>query len=774
MIALKTLIKICFIFLLAYLTFSGNVHAQSGVIRGFIYEKETGEPIIFTNVYLKNTSMGAASDVNGYFIITPIPPGQYILAVTYLGYDTLNMPITIHQDDFITKKLFLSKAAYMLEGVSISASKDEALTETRVSTLTITPKQIKQIPAIGGQPDLAQYLQVVPGVVYTGDQGGQLYIRGGSPVQNKVLLDGMVIYNPFHSIGLFSVFETDIIRSMDIFTGGFGAEYGGRISSVIDITTRDGNKRRMAGKVSASTFAADALLEGPLKKLKENGKGSSSFILSAKHSYLDQSSKIFYQYVDTAGLPFTYTDLYGKISLNGINGSKVNFFGFHHDDKVNEYHALANYHWISSGGGMNFVVIPGRTPALMEGYVSYSDYKISLEEKVSPTRSSRIGGFEMGLNFSYFFNKDLFKYGIEMLGYTTVFDYYNSLNRKIEQKENTTELGVFVTYKKVLNKLLIEPGFRLQWYASLHNISPEPRLAIKYNVAANLRLKFAGGFYSQNLISAKSDRDVVNLFYAFVSGPDNLPHEFDGKEVTHKLQKASHLIFGVEYDIGKYLTMNLEGYYKKFNQLTNLNRNKIFNDDEANANQPDYLKKDFIIENGHAEGIDVSFKYDCKQLYIWAVYSLAYVQLYDGIIEYYPHYDRRHNINLVMTYTCGETKSWEASARCNMGSGFPFTQTQGFYEELTFEGGVNSNYTAENGQLGIIYAELNAGRLPNYFRMDVNLKRIFLTGYHSRLEANVGITNIFDRENIFYVDRISYEKVYQLPLMPSIGLKFVF
>jgi len=107
----------------------------------------------------------------------------------------------------------------------------------------ITPKDIGQIPSIGGQPDLAQYLQVMPGVVFTGDQGGELYIRGGSPIQNKVLLDGVTIYKAFHSIGLFSVFETDIIRNADIYTGGFGAEYGGRISSVMDITTRDGNSR---------------------------------------------------------------------------------------------------------------------------------------------------------------------------------------------------------------------------------------------------------------------------------------------------------------------------------------------------------------------------------------------------------------------------------------------------------------------------------------------------------------------------------------------------
>ena len=105
---------------------------------------------------------------------------------------------------------------------------------------------MRQIPTVGGQADLAQYLQVLPGVIFTGDQGGQLYIRGGSPIQNKVLLDGMIVYNPFHSIGLFSVFDTDLMRNADVYTGGFNADFGGRISSVMDITTRDGNKKRLA------------------------------------------------------------------------------------------------------------------------------------------------------------------------------------------------------------------------------------------------------------------------------------------------------------------------------------------------------------------------------------------------------------------------------------------------------------------------------------------------------------------------------------------------
>ena len=131
----------------------------------------------------------------------------------------------------------------------------------------ITPKDLEMIPTIGGEADLAQYLQIVPGVVFTGDQGGQLYIRGGSPVQNKVLLDGMIVYSPFHSIGLFSVFDTDIIRNTDVYTGGFNAEYGGRISSIMDIKTRDGNKKTFEGKLSANTFGSKLLMEDILTRL---------------------------------------------------------------------------------------------------------------------------------------------------------------------------------------------------------------------------------------------------------------------------------------------------------------------------------------------------------------------------------------------------------------------------------------------------------------------------------------------------------------------------
>ncbi|NTW33362.1 MAG: TonB-dependent receptor plug domain-containing protein, partial [Bacteroidetes bacterium] len=750
-----------------------NIFSQTASIKGFIKEEETGEPIIFTSIYLKGTQYGAISDVNGYYVISKVPVGTYTLMATYMGFDSLKIFLELKNGDIISQNLKLKKSNISLKEINILAGKEEFKTETKTSVVKITSKIISQIPSIGGQPDLAQYLQVLPGVIFTGDQGGQLYIRGGSPIQNKVLLDGMVVYNPFHSIGLFSVFDTDILKNADIYTGGFGAEYGNRISSVMDISTRDGNKKRIAGKASVSPFGAKLLVEGPLKKEKIAGAGNTTFIFSAKNSYLKQTSKIFYNYADTSGLPFNYSDLYGKISINGDNGNKINFYGYNFMDDV-AYRAISKFQWDSYGAGTNFVLVPSSSSVLIQGNFAYSDYKISLTEANLNPRTSEIAGFNFGLNFTYYLGKNEARWGLEMSGIKTDFNYFNSVNRTIVLNENTTEIAGFFKYKWTLGKFLIEPSFRLQYYATLFTLSPEPRLAIKYNVNNKVRIKFAGGMYSQNLISANSDRDVVNLFYGFLSGPENLQTEFNGKELKNKLQLSDHLILGVEFDPIKHFTVNIEGYYKYFPQLTNINRDKIFDDNEDNYNKPDYLKKDFIIETGNAEGVDFSLKYEYRRLYIWAVYSFGYIHKYDGILHYVPSYDRRHNVNLVTSYTFGENFEWGLDIRWNFGSGFPFTPTQGNYENITFPDGINTNYTISNGQLALIYADINSGRLPTYHRLDLTIKRHFILGKNSGLDAVFSVTNLYNRKNIFYQDRITHERVNQLPIMPSIGLNLTF
>ena len=760
--------------------------AQDNSVKGFVYEEATGEPMMFTNVYLKGTTFGGSTDENGYFNINRIPDGHYTLLITSVGYDTISESFSLSKGQTISRKYFLKETSQQLETVTITADKIEARTETKTSVITVTPKTITKIPSVGGQADFAQYLQVVPGVIFTGDQGGQLYIRGGSPIQNKVLLDGMVVYNPFHSIGLFSVFDTDIIRNADVYTGGFGAEYSGRISSIMDISTRDGNKKRISGKIGANTFGAKVMLEGPLKKAKNPDDASMSFILSAKNSYLEQSSKYIYSYASESGLPFNFQDVYGKVSLNAPNGSKFNLFGFSFNDQVNNYMSLSDFGWNSFGAGTNFLLIPGKSPVMIEGNIAYSSYTSRMKDTDNPERFSNINGFNAGFDFTQFMGKSTLKYGIEMLGYTTNYVTYSVYGHQRigGEPENSTELGAYVKYKATLGKFLIEPSFRFQYYPSvtLGGLSPEPRMAIKYNAAEWLRLKAAAGMYSQNFVAATSDRDVVNLFYGFLSGIDNMPKTFNGEEITSYLQKANHYILGAEFEMSKNVTLNVEGYWKDFVQLTNINRNKIYAETEQNANIPDLLKKDFTKETGDAYGCDISLKFENQHWYLWAVYALGFVTreyekaVDNGVelVQYAPHFDRRHNINLILTYTAGSKRQWEFSGRWNFGSGFPFTQVQGFYEYYSFQDGINFDYTNTNGELGVLYGELNEGRLPTYHRFDIDVKRKFYFTENIMLEADFSVTNVYNRNNVFYVNLITSDVARQLPILPTFGLTFSF
>ena len=180
------------LFLLAAII-TTNTFSQTGNIRGFVYEKESGEPVIFCNVFLKGTTVGSATDINGMYNISKVNTGTYTLVVTYIGYDTTEINISVEKGRILTQNIDIKKSSVKLNEVRISAERESMKTEVKAASIKISKQDLEMIPTIGGEPDLAQYMQVIPGVVFTGDQGGQLYIRGGSPIQNKVLLDGMII-----------------------------------------------------------------------------------------------------------------------------------------------------------------------------------------------------------------------------------------------------------------------------------------------------------------------------------------------------------------------------------------------------------------------------------------------------------------------------------------------------------------------------------------------------------------------------------------------------
>lgn len=774
------------ILLLCALLISFTAFNQKGILKGFVYDEKSGEPVPFSNVYIKELETGAVTDLDGFYQIPKIPAGTFTVRITNVQFDSIVEKIKFTEDQIVVKNFELKEGS-VLDAVEINSKKIEDKTETKVSVIKLDKKDIYRVPNIGGEADILSALTVTPGVISSGDQGGQIYVRGGTPIQNKILLDGMTIYNPFHSIGFFSVFETELIKSADVYTGGFGAEYGGRISSIMDITYKDGNTKKVSGLVSASPFMARAVLEVPLIKQKEDEppKTTGSFIFSAKQSLIEWTSKGLYPWVNkddqgkSQGLPFRFTDLYGKFSFKTPSGSKISLFGFYFGDKVN-YQAIEELKWDSFGGGLNFILAPPKSKQLIKGHINFSKYSALMRETNLPDRNSGIFGFNAGFDFSYYLGKaNQVDYGFVINGFQTDFVTYNDLNYKIEQINFTFEIAAYATYKLVKSIVVFEPGFRAQYYASYNKFFAEPRLSMKINAHENFRIKMAGGLYSQNFTSANSDRDVTQLFYGFLSAPTNTQSTFtqqNGKEreVPNGLQSAWHAVGGFEIDIVKGLSMNIEGYYKWFKQLTNINVNKIYPEETKGVD--DIFKKDFLIESGEAWGIDFLTKYVTPRFNIWVAYSLAKVTRWDGFKEYTPAFDRRHNVNLMFSYIAGKKKDWEFSIRWNYGSGMPFTQTAGVYQGVDFsQDGVDTDVINNNPNYQeFLYAEINEGRLPDYHRLDLSAKKIFRFKNDMQLDIQVSVTNVYDRKNIFYVNRVTGETVYQLPVLPSLGVAFKF
>ena len=780
----------------AILLFSCVAIAQNhnGTIKGFVYDKKTGEPMIYTNVIVANSKTGVQTDVNGYFSIS-LPAGSYTLLVTTVGYDSSITSVNLLADAMVTKKIDLEQKNVELKSIEVSGRKTEKMTHINTGVTNITPRELKLLPSAGGEPDLAQYLQVIPGVVFTGDQGGQLYIRGGSPSQTGIYLDGITIYSPFHSIGLFSVFETEAIRNVDVYTAGFDAQYGNRTSAIVDVHTKDGNKNEIAGIVSTSPIMSRVLLEGPiLKPKKDNGAGI-TFLVTGKSSYLDQTSKSLYSGLGEPfsgnGLPYKFSDFYGKVSFNGGNGSKLNLFGFNFDDHAKLLNdstnpvlpIIADFHWHATGFGATFVITPGNSAALIDGKFAYSNYDITAGHIQTPIpadtipNTSSIAGFQAAINFTYFLpNYSELKYGIDVSGTNTKLSYYSSAGISTSENQQSTLAAMYFMFRHNFgSKFIFEPSIRIQYYSELNKLSPEPRLGMKYNVSDNVRLKFATGVYSQNIMSTKSDQDIVNLFTGFLLSPAQQIPNPNGNIVQSNLQIAYHAVGGIEVDIHR-VELNFEPWVKDFAQVNELN-----NDKGSTTAQASISQSDFIAAHGLAYGADLSAKYSYQRVYLWGAMGyqdVTYTSVDSkGNIQTYPTpFDTRFNANAVAAYSAGKKKDWDISARFNIHAPFPFTQTQGFYESGIISGGSIANpYANTNGHLGLIYADqINGGRLSWYHRLDISVKKRFKLTKKSNLDATFAMINVYDRQNIFYVDRVTNVKVYQFPFFPSINLTWTF
>ena len=255
-------------------------------LRGFITDRADGQPLPGANVAVQNLDAaqqpirGAVSDKDGFYQVNQLVPGRYSVRISFVGYTAYTDTLTLGLDTFVTLSVELAPAEETLDEVVVQA--EGGATKVEAGLQTVRPKDLERIPTPDASGDLATYLQSLPGVVSLGDRGGQLFIRGGTPSQNLVLLDGLLIYQPFHIIGFFSAFPQDFVSYVDVYAGGYSARYNGRISSVIDVSTREGNKQFFEGAGSVSPFLSSVRVEGPLRK------GTLSMLASMRRSVVER------------------------------------------------------------------------------------------------------------------------------------------------------------------------------------------------------------------------------------------------------------------------------------------------------------------------------------------------------------------------------------------------------------------------------------------------------------------------------------------------------
>ncbi|MCD6347093.1 MAG: TonB-dependent receptor [Bacteroidales bacterium] len=759
------------VLVLVLVAFGSNSFAQFGQAKGFVVDESNGNPIVQATVLIKDSYRGVATDENGYFMIQKIPEGKIQLCVRFVTYEEKCISLVIESEGTSQVLVQLTPRTIELGEAIISGTRRLWETTNEVAMHKLTPTTINKIPSLTGIPDLGDILQVLPGIIFTGDQGGQFYVRGGAPVHNLVKLDGMTVIKPFHSIGFVSVFDTETIASVDVYTAGFGAEYGGRLSSVIDIRTRPGNRRQFKGTVNMTNFGYGLTLDVPIIKMTKEKPGSVSLLLSNKRSYIDKVDNVIYPYLDEVGIPYQYNDFFVKVSLMDASGDQLDILGTRISDRswVGE---TMHSDWLNTAGGVKFITSPNSSKWLYKASSYYSVYSGEFIEVEERPRKTYFSTFENSMNIFRMGEVADWDIGLSLNTYNSIHSFQGIDGIIVEREYFTTELIAYLANKTRIGKWLIEPGMHLAYYADQTFISPEPRLKVKYNLSKTVSLSMASGLYSQNLMSATSDRDVVSLFEGYYMGPHLVQDFFHGKQVINKIQQAWHFVGGINILTKKDVKFTVEGYIKNFTKLVSYNRNRIYRDSYLTWQVPEYLKSFFLLEQGKAYGVDFLADYTRDNFSLWIGYSLAWVFREDEMLKYVPHYDRRHNLNLITGYKFGKHKNWNFKTRWNIGSGFPFTQTNGAYEDFSFIYGSFLMDKEANGDLLAWFGELNKGRLPWYHRLDVGVYRQFDFAHNQKLEVSLVIINAYNRRNMFYINRMNYKRVDQFPILPNLSIKY--
>lgn len=718
-----------------------------GKIRGIVSDSTNGEILPFCNVFLEELNIGASTDNNGYFVITSIPANRkYTLLITYVGYKSKQIEVFVAKSKITELNIRLNPASVLLHTIEKIGERIVEENAPDIGLDRITIQQMESIPK-GVETDIFRSLQYIAGVNTTGDISARYNVRGGSNNQNLVLLDNVTIYNPFHAFGLFSVIDPEMINGIEFFKGGFPAEDGGRLSSIMRITTKEGNKFNFGGKASASFLTAKVFVEGPIPY--------GSFYVSGRRSH---TREILKKFLNGKEAPFDFYDFAFRVSYRNtdpgfIDDSKWTISGFFSNDETDSDNPFReNFKWKNNLLSLRRFQVY-ESPLYSELNVSVSNFEGEVLPKLSAARAKRnvVNDFTVRMDFNYIFDsRDELGVGVSFKTIRTKLFFINPTGAETNISDFGGNISIYTKYKFLSNKKFgLDLGTRLnlEGLKSGGNFFFEPRINFTYRPWKPFAIKGAWGLYQQGITTITDETEVVSLFEPWFLTPEYLTPA-----------RAIHFNLGLSTEFIGNLKIDVEAYYKIMRHLPEINRDKKFSDDP-----------DLVEASGESYGLEFTLKYLYDRFRFTSSYSLSYAyKSIDGWV-YYPGYDQRHALRTLIEINLG--KGWYFNTSWIYNSGRPFTPSVGYYDRLQYDDLGLGYYDPINSYKPfLILGDRNIHRLPDYHRLDFSITKKFVL-YGVKFTTDISVINAYDRNNIFYFERDTGRRVNMLPILPTATIK---
>ncbi len=720
-------------------------------ITGSIADSSSGEHIPYANISVIGTSLGTVADVNGYFILRDIALHNARLRVSAVGYKEKEFDVEYNGKQSISLDLKISESPKTLPVVEVvGRTVNEAA--GIVGNTVITSFQLQNNVGIF-KNDVVQYVTQLPGVVTVSGVSSQYYVRGGGPDENLVLVDGMQVYNLSHAFGLFSFVDPMIVRSANFSVGGFQAEYGGRLSSVFDIQTIDGDKNEFEAKGTLDLLSSDAMLTGPLF-----GNGKSSFVVFYRRPLFQNALQKFY----SLDLPFDYYDGFAKATMDLSGTGRISAeFLTSSDQILQQSQTDPDFRWSNNSGSVSGAYIFG-DQFDMKSSLSYSTYRAEQLPKQSQSlgyQLDQISNFTLnGDVTSYTSTRDQVDVGMQFNFPNYNYTFTNKYGSVIEESISEIEPQAWAKYTfNPQGKVSFEVGLRADLERTFQQLSkdslgylPEPRLTLSYNMNDQVSIYANYGIYHQRLMNLNDENLVFTPFDVIAPVPEE-----------SKDEGSTQYILGCRFEPNNLTSAKVELYYKDLNNLVAVNLNKVYD-----------WENDYVFGSGKAYGADVSVRYDAgASLYFQTGYSYGFTTRTFNGATYYPRYDLRNQIN-ISSGVQPARKLW-IRARWKLAGGLPYTPIEGYFGAVPFNPSNLPGYTNQGLYSQALFGSVNSARLPGFQSLDLSASYdLDLDWAHFNIQGMV--INVYNRKNVFYINNITGDVVYQLPTVFNLSLGWSF